>query len=68
MAYLSASENARGLEEGACSTWVEAVTAAAEATRFAVFGCRGLKTIGCPLNKGGDVGEYGGSEAIYYNG
>jgi hypothetical protein len=27
-----------------------------------------LRTIGCLLNKGGDVGEDGGSEAIYYNG
>jgi len=38
----SASENAKGLEEGECSTRVEAEVAAAEAARFAVFDCRNL--------------------------
>jgi len=36
--------------------------AAAEAARFAVFGCRGLRVIGWLLRGGGDAGEYGGSE------
>jgi hypothetical protein len=67
-AYLSASENAKGSEEGECSTSVEAVTATTEVTRFAVFSCHDLKTIGCLLIKGGDAGEDGGNEVICYNG
>jgi hypothetical protein len=61
-AYRSASKNARGSEEGECSTHVEAGLAAVKATEFAVFGCRGLRTIGCLLISGGDAGENGGSE------
>ena len=61
-AYRSASENTKGSEEGECSTRVEVEVAAAEATRFAVFGCRGLRVIGCLLRAGGDAGEDGGSE------
>jgi len=56
-AYRSASENAKGSEEGECSTRVEAEVAAAEAARFAVFGCRGLRVIGWLLRAGGDAGE-----------
>jgi hypothetical protein len=41
---------------------VEVEVAAAEATRFVVFGCRGLRVIGCLLRAGGDAGEDGGSE------
>jgi len=59
-AYLSALEKARGYEEGECSTREEAGTAAAEATRLAVFGCRGRRTIGCLLITGGDAGEEDG--------
>jgi hypothetical protein len=44
---------------------VEAGLAAAEATKFAVFGCCGLRTIGFLLISGGDAGENGGSEEIY---
>lgn len=36
--------------------------AAAEATRFAVFGYRGLRVMGCLLHAGKDAGEDGGSE------
>ena len=61
-AYWSTSENAKGLEEGECSTRMEVEVAAAKATRFAVFGCRGLRVIGCLLRASGDVGEAGGSE------
>jgi hypothetical protein len=46
------------------STRVEAGLAAAEATRFTVFGCRGLRIIGCLLISGGDAGEDGGREEI----
>jgi len=35
----------------------EAVTTTADTIRFVVFGCRGQRTIGCWLTKGGDVGE-----------
>jgi hypothetical protein len=59
--YRSASENEKGSEEGECSTRVEVEVAAAEATRFAVFGCRGLRVIGYRLRAGGDAGEDGGS-------
>ena len=61
-AYQTASENVKGLEEGECSTRVEAEVAAAEAARFVVFGCCGLRVIGWLLHAGGDVGEDGGSE------
>jgi hypothetical protein len=61
-AYRSASENAKGLEEGECSTRGEAGVAAVETTRFAVFSCRGLRIIGCLLLAGGDAGEDGGRE------
>jgi hypothetical protein len=61
-AYWSASENAKGSEEGECSTRVEVEVAAAEAIRFAVFDCRGLRIIGCLLLAGGDAGEDGDSE------
>jgi len=57
---LSASEKARGSEEGECSTRGEAVTVVAEATRLAVFGYRGRRTIGCLLVKGGNTGEKDG--------
>jgi hypothetical protein len=60
--YLSASEKARGSEEGESNTRVEAVSATVEATRFVVFGCRGRRTIGWWLSKGGDVGEDGVKE------
>jgi hypothetical protein len=46
---------------------VEAVTAVVEATRFVVFGCHGLRTIGFLLIKEGDAEEDGGSEAICCN-
>jgi hypothetical protein len=36
--------------------------AAVEATRFAIFGYRGLRVIGCLLRAGGDAGEDGSSE------
>jgi hypothetical protein len=62
MAYLSASKKARGLEEGESSTRVEAVSVAVEATRFAVFGYRDLRTIRWRLIRGGDAGEDGGKE------
>jgi hypothetical protein len=38
---------------------VAAVSAAAEATIFAVLGCRGLRTIGWRLSNGGDAEEVG---------
>ena len=60
--YRSASENAKSSEEGECSTRVEVEVVAAEATRFAIFGYRGLRVIGCLLRAGGDVGEDGGNE------
>ena len=44
---------------------VEVEVAVAEATRFAIFGCRGLRIIGCLLLTGGDAGEDGGSEETY---
>ena len=56
-AYRSASENAKGPEKGEYSTRVEVEVAAAEATRLAVFGYRGLRVIGCLLCAGGDAGE-----------
>jgi hypothetical protein len=57
MIYLSASEKARGSEEGECSTRGETVTVVVEAIRLAVFGFHGRRTIGCLLVKGGDIGE-----------
>jgi len=63
-AYRSASENARGSEEGECSTRVEVGLAATQATRFVVFCCRGRRAIGCLLISGGDAGGNGGSEEI----
>jgi hypothetical protein len=36
--------------------------AAAKATRFVVFGYRGLRIIGCLLISGGDTRENGGKE------
>jgi hypothetical protein len=36
--------------------------AAAEAARFAILGCRGLRVIGWLLRAGGDAREDGGSE------
>jgi hypothetical protein len=62
---LSASEKARGSEEGESSTRVEVVSVAAESTRFVVFGYHGLRTIGWQLIKGGDAGEDGGKEVSY---
>jgi hypothetical protein len=41
---------------------MEVEVAAVEATRFAIFGYRGLRVIGCLLRAGGDAGEDGGSE------
>ena len=64
-AYRSTLENAKGSEEGEYSTRVEVEVAAAEATRLAVFGCRGLRVIGCLLCAGGDAGEDGCSEETY---
>ena len=61
-AYRSATENAKGLEEGEYSTHVEVEVAAAEAARLAIFGCRGLRVIGCLLCAGGDAREDGCSE------
>jgi hypothetical protein len=61
-AYRSASENEKGSEEGEWNTRVEAEVAAAEATRFAIFGCHGLRVMGCLLLAGGDAGEDGGSK------
>jgi hypothetical protein len=61
-AYRSASKNTKGSKEGECSTRVEAEMTAAEAARFAVFGCRRLRVIGWLLRAGGDAGEDGGSE------
>ena len=46
----------------------EAVTAATKTTRFAVFGYRGRRTIGCLLTKGGDAGEDDGNEVACCNG
>jgi len=46
----------------------EAITVVAKVTRFAIFGCRGRKTIGCLLTKGGDAGEDGGNEVPCCNG
>ena len=66
-AYRSASENTKGLEEGEYSTRVEVEVVAAEATRFDVFGCRGLRVIGCLLRVGGDAGEDSGNEETYGN-
>jgi len=65
---LLASENARGSEQGECSTRGEAVTTTVEATKYAVFGCRGRRTIGCLLIKGDDARENGGSEVTCCNG
>ena len=64
IAYRSASENAKGSKEGECYTHVEAGLAATEATRFVVFGCRGLRIVGCLLISSGDTGEDGGREEI----
>jgi len=55
-------------EKGESSTRVEAVSAAVEATRFAVFGCRNLRTIGWWLIRGGDAGEDGGKEVSWCSG
>jgi len=66
--YLSASNNTRGSEEGECSTQGEVMIAAAEATRFAVFGCHNQRTVGCLLINGGDARENGGNEVSCYNG
>ena len=41
---------------------LEAEVAAAEAARFAVFGCRSLRVIRWLLRGGGDAEEDGGSE------
>jgi hypothetical protein len=60
--YLSASEKARGSEEGESNTRVAAVSAAAEATRFEVLGCHGLRTIGWRLSNDGDAGDDGVTE------
>jgi hypothetical protein len=60
--YRSALENAKGSEEGECNTRMEVEVAAAEAARFAVYGCRGLRVIGWLPRTGGDAGEDGGSE------
>jgi hypothetical protein len=65
---MSASKNARGSEVGKSIARDEAIIAAAEVTRFAVFGCRGRRTIGCLLTKGGDVGEDSGNEVPCCNG
>jgi hypothetical protein len=66
--YLSASEKAIGLEKGESNTRVAAVSAAAEATIFAVLGCRGLSTIGWRLSNSGDAGEVSVTEVSYYSG
>jgi hypothetical protein len=66
-AYLSASEKARGYEEGECITPGEVVTTTMEATRLAVFGCRGWRTIGCLLIKGGNAGEEDGHKISCYS-
>ena len=39
-----------------------AVSAAAEATRFEVLGCHGLRTIGWRLSNDGDAGDDGVTE------
>jgi len=67
-AYLSASEKARGYEKGECITRGEVVTVTMEATRLVVFGCRGQRTIGCLLIKGGNAGEEGGHKISFYSG
>ena len=47
----------KALEKGEYSTRVEVELATAEATRLAVFDCRGLKVIGCLLCVDGDIGK-----------
>ena len=66
-AYLSASENTKGSEVGEDKTRVESDVAAAKATRFAVFGCRGRRVIGCLLTADGDAGGDSGREGVCGN-
>jgi hypothetical protein len=66
--YVSASDKVRGSEEGDSNTRVAAISAAAEATIFAVLGCRGLSTIGWRLSNSGDAGEVSVTEVSYYSG